>query len=100
MRELSYGELKQGLMCCTLYRDCKGCPLFDEDKMQTATAGDWSCTMQLMAAAMNCINVMEKDLANITHLAGRWEEACTECEKELYELRESLDRRSTNNEKL
>lgn len=63
MKEFTFGELKQGLICCTVYKNCKGCPLFDEDTMQTTTNGDSSCTMQLMAAALNCINVMEKDLA-------------------------------------
>lgn len=71
MRELTFGELKQGLICCTVYRDCKGCPLFDEDSMKTSMAGDLTCAQQLMSAAMNCINVMEKDLDDTNK---RWEE--------------------------
>lgn len=63
--ELTYGELKQGLLCCTVYKQCYGCPLFDADKMQTATMGDLTCTQQLMSAALNCINTMEKDLKTI-----------------------------------
>lgn len=92
MVELTFGELRQGLLCCTVYRDCKGCPLFDEDKMQTATVGDYSCTTQLMAAAMNCINVMEKDLADANKRAEMWENAVTTNEKALFELYESIDR--------
>ena len=74
MKEFTYGELKQGLLCCTVYRDCKGCPCFDEDTMTTTSVGDASCTMQLMAAAMNCINVMEKDLKEANKRANDWEE--------------------------
>lgn len=92
MVELTFGELKQGLLCCTVYRDCKGCPLFDEDKMQTATVGDYSCTTQLMAAAMNCINVMEKDLADANKRAETWENVATTNEKALFELYENIDR--------
>lgn len=92
MRELTLGELKQGLICCTVYRNCHSCPLFDEDKMQTATIGDITCTMQLMSAAFNCINVMEKDLEDANKLAEMWEEAATTNEKALRELYESLDR--------
>jgi len=91
MIELTYGELKQGLLCCTVYRDCKGCPLFDEDKMQTATAGDVSCTGQLLSAAMNCINVMEKDLDAATKRADEWEATATAHEKALIDLHDSLD---------
>jgi hypothetical protein len=47
----------------------------------------------LMSAAMNCINVMEKDLADMTKKADNWEDQCTMREKELFELRESLDRK-------
>jgi hypothetical protein len=92
MKEFTYGELKQGLLCCTVYRDCKGCPLFDEDKMQTATVVDYSCTTQLMAAAMNCINVMEKDIDAANKRADEWEAVATSHERTLIELHESLDR--------
>ena len=87
MKEFTYGELKQGLICCTVYRDCKGCPLFDEDKMQTATVGDYSCTEQLMSAAMNCINVMEKDLEAANKRAEGWKAMCEHFEAELHDLR-------------
>lgn len=93
MVELTYGELKQGLICCTVYRDCKGCPLFDEDKMQTATVGDDSCTLQLMSAAMNCINVMEKDLAEANKRADAWEATCGHLETEIHTLHEVQDKR-------
>jgi hypothetical protein len=46
-----------------------------------------------MSAAMNCINVMEKDLADANKRADGWEEAATANERALIELRESLDRR-------
>lgn len=93
VKRFTFGELKQGLICCTVYRDCNGCPFFDEDKMQTVTAGDDSCTTQLMSAAFNCINVMEEDLAKMTKQAEEWEVAATYNEKALIELRESLDKR-------
>jgi hypothetical protein len=82
MREFSFGELKQGLICCTVYRDCKGCPLFDEDTMQTSTIGDDSCTLQLMSAAFNCINAMEKDLETANKRADEWEEVARGLRKE------------------
>lgn len=89
MRELSFGELKQGLICCTVYRNCSGCPLY----MGPDRGPHEECTYQLMSAAMNCINVMEKDLAKAVQRAENWEEQCLMREKELFELRESLDRR-------
>ena len=82
MREFTFGELKQGLICCVVNRNCKGCPCFDEDKMQTCSAGDLSCTAQLMAAAFNCINTMEKDLADATKRADDWEEFARKMSKE------------------
>lgn len=93
MLELTFGELKQGLICCTVHKRCAGCPLFDEDKMQTATAGDLTCTQQLMAAAMNCINIMEHDLTEARKLASQWEEIATTHEQAVIALYESLDRR-------
>jgi hypothetical protein len=95
MVELTYGELKQGLICCTVYRDCKGCPLFDEDTMKTATAGDLSCTGQLLVAAMNCINVMEKDLEAANKRVEAWEAACEHLETEIHTLHASQDKRGT-----
>jgi hypothetical protein len=44
-----------------------------------------------MSAAMNCINVMEKDLADANKRAEMWEDAATANEKALFELYESLD---------
>ena len=73
MKSFTYEELKRGLLCCTVYKDCKNCPCFDKDTMTTASAGDVSCTSQLMAAAMNCINEMENDIMQISALAARWE---------------------------
>lgn len=93
MREFTFGELKQGLICCTVYRGCKGCPLFDEDTMQTGTIGDDTCTLQLMSAAFNCINVLEKDLGEAIKTAEKWEAVATEHERALIDLRESLDRK-------
>ena len=74
MREFTFGELKQGLICCVVNRNCAGCPMFDEDTMTTATVGDLPCTYQLMSAAFNCINTMEKDLADAVKRADDWEE--------------------------
>ena len=85
MKEFTYGELKQGLLCCTVYKDCKGCPCFDEDTMTTISVGDASCTMQLMSAAMNCINVMEKDLADANKRAEMWEEHAKNLQEALLE---------------
>ena len=75
MKEFTFGELKQGLICCVIDRRCNDCPLFDEAKMQTATAGDLTCTQQLMSAAFNCINTMEEDLINANKRANLWKEA-------------------------
>jgi hypothetical protein len=41
---------------------------------------------------MNCINVMEKDLADTNKRAEMWEDAATANEKALFELYESIDR--------
>lgn len=91
MREFTYGELKQGLICCTVYRSCDGCPF--EIKEAQSTAGKGPCTYQLLSAAMNCINTMERDLADVRALAGRWEDAATAHELEVIRLHESLDRK-------
>ena len=93
MKELTFGELKRGLLCCTVYKDCKGCPCFDEDTMTTTSVGDTSCTIQLMSAAMNCINVLEKDLIEANQRAAGWEAAATQYEQEIFRLHESLDRK-------
>ena len=61
MVELTYGELKQGLLCCTVYQDCTNCPLYINDDLGPRA----DCTYTLMSAAMNCINVMEKDLIKL-----------------------------------
>lgn len=78
MVELSFGELKQGLICCTVYRNCSGCPLY--------MGGDFGpledCTYQLMSAAFNCINTMEKDLAAAIKRADNWEEFARDMSKE------------------
>ena len=93
IKEFTFGELKQGLLCCTVYKDCKGCPLFDEDTTQTSTVGDSSCTTQLMSAAFNCINIMEKDLEEANRRAEQWEEVATKHEQELIRLNELFDRK-------
>jgi hypothetical protein len=72
MIELTYGELKKALTCCTVYRTCDGCPLYRGGDLGPVSAGDLTCTGMLMSAAMNCINVMEKDLAEANAVAERW----------------------------
>ena len=89
MREFTYGELKQGLICCTVYRNCSGCPLY----MGPEQGPHEECTYQLMSAALNCINTMEIDLADVRALAGRWEATATAHELEVIRLHESLDRK-------
>jgi hypothetical protein len=74
MKELTFGELKQGLLCCTVYKNCSGCPLYMGGDLGTASAGDLTCTGMLMAAALNCINVMKKDLADAVKSADMWKE--------------------------
>ena len=91
MIELTYGELKQGLLCCTVYRDCTDCPLYINDDLGPRA----DCTYALMSAAMNCINVMEKDLEEANKRADMWEETATKHEQEVIRLHESLDRRGT-----
>lgn len=61
MKELSFCDLKQGLICCTVYRNCAGCPLY----MGPELGPKEDCTYALMSAAFNCINTMEKDFAEL-----------------------------------
>ncbi len=89
MVELTYGELKNALLCCTVYRDCTNCPLYINDDLGPQS----DCAYHLMSAAMNCINIIEKDLADANKRADKWEEAATLHEKTIIELRESFDRR-------
>ena len=78
MIELTYGELKQGLVCCTVYKDCTDCPLYINDDLGPRA----DCTYTLMSAAFNCINVMEKDLADANKRADDWEEFARSMSKE------------------
>ena len=93
MKEFTFGELKQALMCCTVYRSCDNCPLYQGGDHGPVSAGDLNCTDMLMAAAMNCINVMEKDLAEANKRADDWEDIATKHEQELIRIYESADRR-------
>ena len=81
MIELTYGELKQGLICCTVYKDCTNCPLYINDDLGPRA----DCTYALMSAAMNCINVMEKDLADANKRAEMWEEHAKNLQEALLE---------------
>ena len=81
MIELTYGELKHGLLCCTVYRDCTNCPLYINDDLGPRA----DCTYALMSAAMNCINVMEKDLADANKRAEMWEEHAKNLQEALLE---------------
>lgn len=85
MREFTFGELKQGLICCTITHDCQHCPFYKED--------DFSCMYQLLSASFNCINVMEKDLAEANKRSDMWEDTATKHEQEIIRLHESFDRR-------
>lgn len=93
MREFTFGELKQGLICCTVYQSCDNCPCYRGGDFGTCSAGDLTCSHMLMAAALNCINVMEKDLEEANSRAEKWEAVATEHERALIDLRESLDRK-------
>jgi hypothetical protein len=93
MVELAFGELKQGLICCTVYRDCRGCPMYQGDDLGPVSAGDLTCSHMLMAAALNCINVMEKDLADALKKAEDWEATATKHEQEIIRFNESFDRK-------
>lgn len=93
MKELTFGELKQGLICCTVYKNCAGCPLYMGGDFGTASAGDLTCTDMLLSAAMNCINVMEKDLREANQRAKSWEQTAEAHEQEIFRLHESLDRK-------
>ena len=68
-KELSFAELKQGLICCTVYKNCTGCPLY----MGPDLGPKEDCTYALMSAAFNCINIMEKDLADLVASAKQGE---------------------------
>ena len=93
MKELTFGELKQGLICCTVYQNCADCPLYLGDDLGTASVGDLTCTDMLLTAAMNCINVMEKDLMEANQRAKNWEQTAEAHEREIIGLHESLDRK-------
>lgn len=93
MKELTYGELKHGLICCTVYKNCTGCPLYMGGDLGTASAGDLTCTDMLLSAAMNCINTLEKDLREANQRAKSWEQAAEAHEREIIGLHESLDRK-------
>jgi hypothetical protein len=81
MVELSFGELKQGLICCTVYRNCSGCPLY----MGPEKGPHEDCTYQLMSAAFNCINTMEKDLADAVKSADMWKKQAENLQEALSE---------------
>jgi hypothetical protein len=89
MKEFTYGELKQGFLCCTVYRDCTNCPLYINDDLGPKQ----DCTYHLMSAALNCINVMEKDLNAANKRADGWEGACEYLESEIHALHEAQDNR-------
>jgi hypothetical protein len=89
MIELTFGELKQGLLCCTVYHDCTNCPLYINDDL----GPQQDCTYKLMSAAMNCINIMEKDLADAVKRADGWEATAAQHEREIIGFYESLDKR-------
>ena len=93
MISLTYGELKQGLICCSVYRNCTGCPLYHGDNSMSASVGDLSCSYMLMSAAMNCINVMEKDLEEANGRANAWEALATKYEQTIIEFNESFDKK-------
>ena len=84
MKELSFGDLKQGLICCTVYRNCAGCPLY----MGPDLGPKEDCTYALMSAAFNCINAMERDIACMADLAKRWERQCLDREAEIFMFHE------------
>lgn len=90
--ELTFGELKTALLCCTVYQNCSGCPLFRGPEEGPTN----NCTYHLLSAAMNCINTMEKDLASATKKAADWEEVATIHERDLIALRESAGRAILN----
>jgi hypothetical protein len=70
MIELTFGDLKLGLACCTIYKNCTGCPLYRGGELGPVE----DCTNKLLTAAMNCINVLEKDLTEANKRAAMWEE--------------------------
>lgn len=93
MKELTYGELKQGLTCCTIYRNCRGCPMYQGDDLGPVLEGDLTCSHLLMAAALNCINVLEKDLVDALKKAEDWEAIASKHEQEIIRFNESFDRK-------
>ena len=78
MKEFTFGELKQGLLCCTVYKNCAGCPCYHGPDL----GPEEDCSLHLMTAAMNCINVMEKDLAEANKRADGWEEFARKISRE------------------
>lgn len=97
MKELTFAEVKQGLICCTVNRNCAACPLYMGGDIGTVSAGYLTCTGILMSAARVCLNNFEQDLVTAYKRVDEWEAAATAHEKSLIELRESLDRRGKDN---
>ena len=82
MVELSFGELKLGLVCCTVNKDCKFCPLREIHGNEQSI----SCMQTLLSAAFNCINTMEADMTRLSELASSWEATCLKHENRIHEL--------------
>lgn len=78
MIELTYGELKDALFCCTVCRDCDLCPLYRGADLGPTE----NCNYHLLSAAMNCINVMEKDLADANKRVNDLEDSTRKMSKE------------------
>ena len=78
MVEFTFGELKQALICCTVYRNCDGCPLYRGGDL----GPEPDCTYHLLSAAFNCINILEKDLDATNKRADDWEEFVRDMSKE------------------
>ena len=97
MKELTFAEVKQGLICCTVNRNCDGCPLYMGGDIGAVSAGDLTCTGILMSAARVCLNNFEQDLAAAYRRVDEWEAVATLHERALIELRESLDRGGKDN---
>ena len=57
-KELTFAELLTGLNCCTIFKTCAGCPLYNGPDLGPTE----DCTSLLMTAALNCITVLQADL--------------------------------------
>ena len=80
--ELTFAEVKHGLQCCVVNKNCDTCPLYQGGDLGPVSAGDLTCSQMLMGAAWNVIHTMEQDLMAAWREVDEWKSAATAHEKQ------------------